>query len=139
MFRILLTGCLCLFIAYVLFWVIWWLYIVLHSIKIAESTKTPYDYIKLDSLKQKRRSISRIVSVEKERIDFYNSYSSKGTKEYLYTIHTPLCYIITAYGVAIISSPIELMRLCSYIYKLKRRYEQRNSMHKQGLFNNKFN
>lgn len=135
MFKILFTGSLCLILAYMLFWIVWWLYLVMSSIKIAEETKTPYDYIKLNSLKnigQKKLAIS----INSEKISVYNSNNKR---DFLYTIYTPLCHICTAYGVAIVSSPVELMRLCSYIYKLKRRYEQSNSMHKPGLFDAKFN
>lgn len=136
MFEILFTGFLCLFLAYFLFWIAWWLYIVATSIKIAEEEKTPYDYIKFENIK--KWTAGGAVYLGEKRIAFYRPYRS-GTKEYLYTIHTPMLYIITVYGVAIISSPIELMKMCYYVYKLKRKYELSKSMHKQGLFNNKFN
>lgn len=111
-----------------------WINLVLESIEIANDTQIKYSFVKAKEVKQWGNKHYFVLTNEKIIV-----YQNRTNMELLYEIFFPEGFIITTYGIAILSSPIQLALIYKYIVKLKKKALNKDSLYSSDLFKHKFN
>lgn len=119
---------------YLLALVFIWIRAVTISITEAESNRVKYSYVKAKDVR--KWAHGNYMAIYKDTI---RVYLNRSKKDFLYSIDLSTYVILTVYGVAILSSPIQLFLLQYYIIMLKRIDKKSYSLYSKNLFKNKFN